>query len=233
MILHNPTKGVRIPKTGINENRALTPEEIVRLINAVHNSDHLVAFCIILCLFTGLRKGELIGLKWRNVDFKNRTITIDHQLVREYKINPTSDAKTSYIPKTTKTKSSKRTIHMIEPLAKEFEEYKRKLLEQQTERGIPYSEDNYVFPTRNNTGFASKTFYRYYHEILEAAEITGVNFHTLRHTFATMCLESGMDLLTISRTLGHASVKITGDVYLHMSQLHQKTCLDKLNSCYI
>ena len=233
MILHNPTNGVRIPKTGINENRALTPEEIVRLINAVHNSDHLVTFCIIVCLFTGLRKGELLGLKWHNVDFENRTITIEHQLVREYKINSTDDAKTRYVPKTTKTKNSKRTIHMIEPLAKEFEEYKCKLLEQQAKRGIPYSEDNYVFPTRNNTGFASKTFYRYYHEILEAAGITDVNFHTLRHTFATMCLESGMDLLTISRTLGHASVKITGDVYLHMSQLHQKMCLDKLNSCYI
>ena len=94
MILYNPTKGVRIPKTGINENRALTPEEIVRLINTVHNSDHLVTFCIIVCPFTGLRKGELLGLKWRNVDYENRTITIEHQLVREYKINSTDNAKT-------------------------------------------------------------------------------------------------------------------------------------------
>lgn len=233
MIQHNPTKGVRIPKTGINENRALAPDEVARLINAVHNSDHLVMFCIIVCLFTGLRRGELIGLKWSNVDFEKRTITIDHQLVREYKINPTDEAKTSYVPKATKTKNGRRTIHMIEPLAKEFEEYKRKLLAEQAKRGIPHSENDYVFPSRTNNGFASKTFYKYYHEILEEADLTGINFHTLRHTFATMCLESGMDIFTISKTLGHASVKITGDVYLHMSQSHQKICLDQLTSAYI
>ena len=66
----------------------------------------------------------------------------------------------------------------------------------------------------------------------EVADITDINFHTLRHTFATRCLESGMDLLTISRTLGHSSVKITGDVYLHMTQPHQKECLDRLNAVY-
>lgn len=111
---------------------------------------------------------------------------------------------------------------MIEPLAKEFEEYKQKLLEHQAKRGITHSEDDYVFPSRINNGFASKTFYKYYHEILEAADLTDINFHTLRHTFATMCLESDIDIFTISKISGHASVKINGDVYLHMSQSHQK-----------
>lgn len=233
LILHNPTIGVRIPKTGIHENRALTPDEVVRLINAVRNSNRPIMFCIILSLFTGLRKGEIIGLKWRNVDFDMQTITIDHQLVREYKINSTDKVKTNYIPKSPKTNNSRRCIHMIDPLIQEFKEYKDKLLEEQEKLGIPYSDDNYVFPSRNNAGIVSRTFYKYYNEILEEARLTDINFHTLRHTFATMCLESGMDIFTISKTLGHASVKITGDIYLHMSRFHQKTCLDKLNSAYI
>ncbi len=121
---------------------------------------------------------------------------------------------------------------MIEPLAKEFEEYKEKILKWKEENGLVHSEDDFVFPSKTNTGLGSKTFYRHYPKILKAADLTDINFHTLRHTFATRCLESGMDLLTISKTLGHSSVKITGDVYLHMTQPHQKECLDRLNAVY-
>lgn len=109
---------------------------------------------------------------------------------------------------------------MIEPLAKEFGEYKEKLLQWKAENGLVHSEDDFVFPSKTNSGLGSRTFYRHYQKILKAADLTDINFHTLRHTFATRCLESGMDLLTISKTLGHSSVKITGDVYLHMTQPH-------------
>jgi len=94
MIIHNPTKGIRIPKTGVFENRSLTQDETVRLINTVHSSDDIVMFAIILCLFTGLRRSEVLGLKWSNINFKNQTITVDHQLVREYKLNSADEIKT-------------------------------------------------------------------------------------------------------------------------------------------
>ena len=232
LITHNPTNGVRIPKTGIFENRAITTEEAQRLIQAVRDSDCLVMFSVILCLFTGLRRGEILGLKWCDVDFEKRSISVNKQLVREYKINIGGEAKMHYDTKQPKTKNARRTIHMIEPLAKEFEEYKEKLLQWKAETGFVHSEDDFVFPSKTNTGLGSKSFYRHYQKILEAADLTDINFHTLRHTFATRCLESGMDLLTISKTLGHASIKVTGDVYLHMSQPHQKECLDRLNTVY-
>ena len=232
LITHNPASGVRIPKTGIFENRAITKEEADRLIQAVRDSDCLVMFSVILCLFTGLRRGEILGLKWCDVDFERRSISVNKQLVREYKINIGGESKMHYDTKQPKTKNAKRTIHMIEPLAKEFKEYKEKLLQWKAENGFVHSEDDFVFPSKINTGLGSKTFYRHYQKILKAADITDINFHTLRHTFATRCLESGMDLLTISKTLGHSSVKITGDVYLHMSQPHQKECLDMLNAVY-
>lgn len=233
MIIHNPTKGIRIPKTGVFENRSLTQDETVRLINTVHTSDDIVMFAIILCLFTGLRRSEVLGLKWSNIDFKNQTITVEHQLVRKYKLNSTDEIKTRFEPKNPKTNNAKRTIHMIEPLAIEFEEYKEKLLRWKKDKGFIHSEDDFVFPSKKNTGLGSKTFYVHYQKILKQAGITDINFHTLRHTFATRCLECGMDIFTISKTLGHASVKITGDVYLHLSQPHQKECLDKLCSSYV
>lgn len=233
MIIHNPTKVIRIPKTGVFENRSLMQDETVRLINTVHNSDDIVMFAIILCLFTGLRRSEVLRLKWSNIDFKNQTITVEHQLVREYKLNSTDEIKTRFEPKNPKTKNAKRSIHMIEPLALEFEEYKEKLLLWKKDKGFVHSEDDFVFPSKKNTGLGSKTFYVHYQKKLKEAGITDINFHTLRHTFAKRCLESGMDIFTISKTLGHAIVKITGDVYLHMTHPHQKECLDKLCSSYV
>ena len=64
------------------------------------------------------------------------------------------------------------------------------------------------------------------------AGIEDANFHTLRHTFATRCLESNINLLSISKTLGHSSIKVTGDIYIHMTDSHQKECLDKLADSY-
>lgn len=162
LITHNPANGVRIPKTGIFENRAITKEEADRLIQAVRNSDCLVMFSVILCLFTGLRRGEILGLKWCDVDFERRSISVNKQLVREYKINIGGEAKMHYDTKQPKTKNARRTIHMIEPLAKEFEEYKEKLLQWKAENGFVHSEDDFVFPSKINTGLGFKTFYRHY-----------------------------------------------------------------------
>ena len=101
----------------------------------------------------------LMGLKWRHIDFENRAIKIDSQLVREYTPFIEGETKTVYIPKAPKTKNSKRVIHMIEPLAQEFIEYKRNHLQWKAERGFVHSEDDFVFPSRNNTALGDATFY--------------------------------------------------------------------------
>lgn len=125
----NPTLGVKIPKTGLNENRALTQEEELRLLTAVREFGKPLMFIVVVALYTGCRKGELMGLKWRHIDFENRAIKIDSQLVREYTPFIEGETKTVYVPKSPKTKNSKRVIHMIEPLTQEFIEYKRNHLQ--------------------------------------------------------------------------------------------------------
>ena len=232
LIVVNPTLGVKIPKTGLNENRALTKEEELRLLTAVREFGKPLMFIVVVALYTGCRKGELMGLKWRHIDFENRAIKIDSQLVREYTPFIEGETKTVYVPKSPKTKNSKRVIHMIEPLAQEFIEYKRNHLQWKAERGFVHSEDDFVFPSRNNTALGDATFYRMYHKLLKKAGLENANFHTLRHTFATRCLESDINLLSISKTMGHSSIKVTGDIYIHMTATHQKVCLDKLVDSY-
>ena len=120
LIVVNPTLGVKIPKTGLNKNRALTQEEELRLLSAVRDFNKPFMFIVVVALYTGCRKGELFALKWRHIDFENRTIKIDSQLIREYTPFVHGKAKTVYTPKDPKTKNSKRLIHMIEPLAMEL-----------------------------------------------------------------------------------------------------------------
>ena len=232
LIVVNPTLGVKIPKTGLNENRSLTKEEELRLLQAARDFIKLFMFIVVVALYTGCRKGELFALKWRHIDFENRTIKIDSQLIREYTPFIEGETKTVYQPKNPKTKNSKRLIHMIEPLAIEFMAYKRKQLKWKEEHGFTHSEDDFVFASRVNTALCDATFYKNYHKLLKKAGIEDANFHTLRHTFATRCLESNINLLSISKTLGHSSIKVTGDIYIHMTASHQKECLDKLADSY-
>jgi len=232
LIVVNPTLGVKIPKTGLNENRSLTKEEELRLLQAARDFKKPFMFIVVVALYTGCRKGELFALKWRHIDFENRTIKIDSQLIREYTPFIEGETKTVYQPKNPKTKNSNRLIHMIEPLAVELMEYKSKQLQWKEEHGFVHSEDDFVFASRVNTALCDATFYKNYHKLLKKAGIENANFHTLRHTFATRCLESNINLLSISKTLGHSSIKVTGDIYIHMTASHQKECLDKLADSY-
>ena len=232
LIVVNPTLGVKIPKTGLNENRSLTKEEELRLLAAARDFKKPFMFIVVVALYTGCRKGELFALKWRHIDFENRTIKIDSQLIREYTPFIEGETKTVYQPKKPKTKNSKRFIHMIEPLAAELMEYKINQLKWKADHGFTHSEEDFVFASRINTALCNATFYRNYHKLLKKAGIEDANFHTLRHTFATRCLESNINLLSISKTLGHSSIKVTGDIYIHMTASHQKECLDKLADSY-
>lgn len=162
----------------------------------------------------------------------HRTIKIDSQLIREYTPFIEGETKTVYTPKDPKPKNSKRLIHIIEPLAVEFMEYKNNQLKRKEEHGFVHSEDDYVFSSRINTALYNATFYKNYHKLLQKAGVENANFHTLCHTFATRCLESNINLLSSSKTLGHSSIKVTGDIYIHMTASHQKECLDKLSENY-
>ena len=150
LIVVNPTLGVKIPKTGLNENRALTQEEELRLLAAVRNFNKPFMFIVVVALYTGCRKGELFALKWRHIDCENRTIKIDSQLIREYTPFIEGETKTVYQSKNPKTKNAKRLIHMIEPLAIEFMEYKRNQLKWKEERGFVHSR-LFILTHRKNT----------------------------------------------------------------------------------
>lgn len=172
-------------------------------------------FGILLTLFTGLRIGELSALK--KGDIVQGVISIDKSMQRIKNFNHKIPSKTRLIIDRPKTEHSIRKIPMIEGLHPFFEELYS-----------PLPSDSYVL-TGTTSYIEPRTIERRYKKILEETEITYKVFHTLRHTFATNCIKSGMDIKTLSEILGHASVKITLERYVHPDMEMKKQAIKKLD----
>ena len=152
-------------------------------------------------LATGLRRGELLGLKWQDIDWENGILTVRRQVAR---VNG------QIVEAPLKTKNSYRTAS-ISPQAAE-------VLRQQKAQ----TRDQYVFPSLNGGPISPDSVNHMLQRVLERAGIPKVRFHDLRHTFATLALQNGVDIKTVSGMLGHFSAGFTLDTYAHVTTSAQK-----------
>lgn len=232
IIVKNPALGVIVPKTDKKETRALTVDEEHSILSAARKSNRYIMFTVVFALYTGCRKGEILGLKWSDVDFDEEIIHISHQLTRMYNKYENSETKTLIELSEPKTQASIRDIYMFKSFKAEFFKYKQKMIAWKEQNNFRHTEDDFVFVGQKNTSIEPRVFYSYYQEIMKEAKIENANFHTLRHTFATRCIENGIYILMVSRTLGHTNVKTTLDKYSHLLPVHQKLCMEKLEEIY-
>ena len=231
-IFRNPVPGVKIPKAGKKETIALTEDQQRNLLTAAREYPKPIMFAVVFALYTGCRKGEVLGLLWKDVDFDEGVIHITKQLSRSRSITEYEDHTSKLKVSEPKTKSSIRDIYMFPSFKREFEEYKTNMIEWKDENNFIHSEDDNVFVGMKNQPIEPRVFYKYYQEVMEQAGIEDANFHTLRHTFATRCIENGMDILMVARTLGHSNVSTTLNRYSHLLQMHQKASMEKLEAIY-
>lgn len=231
-VMRNPVTGVKIPKAGKKETRALSIDEQHRLLDAARGYQRNIMFAVVFALYTGCRKGEVMGLQWKDVDFKEGVIHISKQFSRHYDMDGTGENKSVLEVSEPKTKFSVRDIYMFPSFAKEFAEYKEKMLQWKLENKFVHSEEDFVFVGVKNKPIEPRVFYKYYQEVMDIACVEEADFHTLRHTFATRCIENGMDILMVSRTLGHSNISTTLNKYSHLLPKHQKVSMEKLESIY-
>lgn len=233
MLLCNPVKGIHIPQEYVREPRSLTLEEQNALILAARQHLKPIMFSVILALYTGLRKGELLGLQWQDIDFQKKRIAVTKQLVRQTNLKDDTRSKTSLQLVEPKTKASIRFVFLIDDLAEDLLEYKEKMIEWKRENNYAHSETDFVFCNSQNGAIEPRRYYQYYMEVMEEASIENANFHTLRHTFTTRCLEAGLDIVSVSKILGHAEVQITANTYTHLLAEHQKAEMQKIRKWYV
>lgn len=208
--LKSPVCKPSIPK---EELTILSLEDQQKLEKALLQEFNLTCAGILISLHTGLRIGEICALSWDDVDLKTMVIHVRHTIAR---VKNEANS-TSLILDTPKTKASTRDVPISTLLLPV-------ILKLRT-----ISSHGFVL-TGNSTFLKPRTFEYRYHKELERSNIESVNFHTLRHTFATRCVEAGVDVKSLSEMLGHANVNITLNTYVHSSLEMKRTQLEKLTT---
>lgn len=170
---------------------------------------------VFLSLYAGLRIGEVCGLMWDDIDFENNTIKISRTIERIPNNTNERDSKTRLIVGDAKTISSNRIIPIPRPLIS--------LLKDANGRS-----GSFVIPGNSYPYIDPRTYQYTFHKYLKQGNLRNINYHTLRHTFATRCIESGMDMKTLSELLGHSSVNITLGTYVHSSLELKRNKLDDM-----
>ena len=177
------------------------------------NSENTKDIGIALCLYTGMRIGEICALKWEDIDLNKRIIYVRHTLQRIY----IDKKNTKIIIDAPKSEKSIRNIPMSNMIYTKLKSMREN-----------FSKDDF-FLTGDSKSFMEPRGYQYtFKKMLKECKIAERNFHCLRHTFATDCISVGMDVKSLSEILGHSDVSITLNRYVHSSDKIKKRYLEKL-----
>ena len=220
LIKQNPMLYVKIPKY---EARPTTKKDLK--IISLEDFDHMLEitpeghpFYIPLNIgfYTGMRVGEVCGLTWDDVDFSNGTITVEKQMVK-------NDG--AWVYGTPKTSSSNRTIFIGQTLLAILKKHKKQQLENRMKYGKLYIDSNAVC-TKEDGELVTPSVVKWNTRRISNALSLSFNFHTLRHTHATLLLENGAKMKEISERLGHSRISITMDTYSHVTDKMRNETVD-------
>ncbi|MGN0107024.1 MAG: tyrosine-type recombinase/integrase [Hominilimicola sp.] len=203
---------VELPKAKKHKVEVFTKEEQSLIEAALDTEENPNDVGILICLYTGLRIGEVCGLKWGDINFISNTLIVNRTVERM-----TIEGKSVLKELAPKSETSHRTIPIPSFLSDKLREIKAK-------SAAPYvlHTDFHIMDPR--------TFQYQYKKCLAEAGIRYLNFHSVRHTFATRCIHVGMDPKTLSEILGHSDLKITLDYYFHSSFEFKKDQMERLVS---
>lgn len=214
----SPTKGVCVKKRTKELCVLSLSEERALLLHLFNNTD-LYKLGVLICLYTGIRIGELCALKWKNVCIDQRVIKIQHTMQRISNLDLPTNEKTRIIVTEPKSQSSIREIPIPSQLLSTLKLYAT----------VP---EAYVLSGKIDQYIEPRTMQYRFKSYLKTLGLPNTNFHSLRHTFATRCVESGIDIKCLSEILGHATVNITLNRYVHSSFDMKQKCIERIANFY-
>ena len=228
----NVCENVTLPKEKIKEKKEVavfTLDEEKKLLTSIKNHKYKMVF--ILALGTGLRIGELMALKWSNINFENKTLDVNRAMSRAYVFE--NGKKVFKIEENTpKTNSSIRTVPIPSNVLKELQEHKKKQDLFKKLYAEVYEDRGYVFANPLGEFIKPDTISKSYAKLLKEIGIPHKKFHSLRHTYATRLSEKGVSLKTIQKLLGHASIRMTADIYTHVMNEEKVLAVEKINDIF-
>lgn len=211
--IRNPLEGFKMPKTAKTDVAVLSKHDQQRLVALATAENDIKHFGAVLSLFTGMRIGELCALKWGNLDLDSRTIHVRRTLQRIQTGN--SANKTKIVITEPKSASSVRDIPIPDCLLPQLVQHRR-------------ADDMYVLSGKRKPLECRTLQYRFA-ALLKNGKMPSVHFHSLRHAFATNCIALGFDVKALSEILGHSSVEITLNRYVHPSIDRKREYMSRLS----
>ena len=217
LIPRNAADAVKAPQVHKKEVKPLTPAEVAALLSAA-SGDRLEALYV-TAVHTGLRRGELLGLKWTDIDLDARTLSVQRSLDKDGTFNP---------PKRSK---SRRTVKLTPHAAEALKGHRARQNEERLQLGSLWEDQDLVFPNRSGKPMnADNLYHRGFKPLLDKADLSGFTFHSLRHTCATLLLSKNVNPKIVSEMLGHATISQTMDTYSHVMPGMSDVAADALES---
>ena len=207
----NCTNYINRPKNSEKQVESLTKQEQQILEKYILNSSNLKLFGIIICLYTGLRIGELLSLTWSDIDFNKNVLYVSKTCYDSWE-----NGKYVKVFSKPKTETSGRIIPIPKSIISKLKEMKKA------------SKHNFVVPAKSEYGVGVRLYQRLFSNLLVKLKIPHKGFHSIRHTFATRALECGMDIKSLSEILGHKNPNITLKRYAHTMIEYKTEMMNKI-----
>jgi site-specific recombinase XerD len=205
IIAYNPADRVELPKKQKFKAKTYNDQQLKNLVVAAKGNP--IEAAVVITSYLGLRRSEVLGLKWSAIDLKSKTLVIQTTVVRTKKIIKKD---------TTKNKSSHRTLPMPDGLVKYLIELMNRQDQDKLLYGDCYSNNDWVCKKEDGTPITPTGLSYYYKKLLEDNGLPHIRFHDLRHSTASILINAGCELYEIKELLGHSQIATTVDIYGHL-----------------
>lgn len=219
LITINPADAVKLPKLEKREMHTLDTEGLKVFLEKAKKTCHYTIY--LLACASGLRRGELLGLRWKDVDLDAGSITVTQNLVKTNK---------EVIFQEPKTKLSRRTVNIPPAVVKELRAHKARQAGDKLLHGDKYSKLGLVFCKADGSPMNPQTLSKHFDKLIKKTKLNRMCLHDLRHTFATLSLQEGVSPRTIQETLGHHNTAFTLNVYSHVTDKMRQEATDKIGN---
>mgnify|MGYP004628665289 FL=1 len=198
-----------------NKEKVFDDAELIKLITAARTNLTPETLGILLCVNSGLRIGEICALVWGDFDLEQGILHVSKTLQRIYTSSPESGQKSHVCISLPKTKSSIRDIPLTQQLCAAI-------------RSISDRQPNHYMLTNSDRYMEPRIYRKHYDLFLQKNGIKKHNFHCLRHTFATRCIANGLNYKVVSELLGHSTINITLNMYVHPQMSEKRKCIETI-----
>ncbi|MBQ4528300.1 MAG: site-specific integrase [Clostridia bacterium] len=219
LIPYNPCEGVSLPKRKRYKAEVYSPKMMYSLLDEAKGTDMYLPILILLTV--GLRRGELLALRWEDIDFKKNILKVRRNMVRGEK---------GFIIKAPKTESGIRDIHLGDDVMKELELAKKEYTKDMLSYGVGFQNLGFVIRQEDGSPLKPDSMTRKWTRFLESRGLPRIRLHDLRHSNATALIQAGVNPRVVQQRLGHSDVNITLNTYTHVLPEMDEEAAAKLDS---